>query len=153
MPAVERRPAPPFELVLINERAEIERAHSELDLYLADLSLEPRAAASTRLVIEELLMNAIAYAFPQGGRHLISVSVALETEDVVVRIEDEGQPFDPFARELTAPAHRLVDATIGGRGLRLVRSVTRALSYQRDGGRNMIEVRIPRRPQPNLPVT
>ena len=152
MPAVERQ-APPLELVLINERAEIGRAHSELDTYLGDIALEERAAASTRLVIEELVMNAIAYAFPQGGRHEIALSVALESDDVVVRIEDDGQPFDPFARELTAPAHTLGEATIGGRGLRLVRSVTRTRSYQRDGDRNLVEVRIPRRTQPNRPVT
>ena len=89
-------------------------------------------------------MNTICYAFPQGGRHEIRLTVSLEESDVVIQIADDGVAFDPFAAEPPAPARSLSEATIGGRGLRLVRSATRSRVYRREGDRNVVELRIPR---------
>jgi len=132
-----------LELRLANERAEIARAHDLLDQYLeATDAVDADAASSIRLVVEELLANAISYAFPPGERHEIVITVSVEGDDAVVRICDDGRPFDPFERPPAAPARNLAEASIGGRGLLLVRAVTRSRSYRRAGDRNVVVVRI-----------
>ena len=136
-------PVAPLELTLANERASIERAHEHLDAYLGP-GVAARPAAATRMVVEEMIMNAICYAYPQGGRHEIRLTVSLEENDVVIQIVDDGVPFDPFAKEPPPAARSLSEATIGGRGLRLVRNATRSRAYRRVGDRNVVELRIPR---------
>lgn len=144
MPVAERPPTAPLELLLANEHSSIELAHRKLDEYLAGPEISGSPAAATRLVVEELVANAISYAFPQGGRHQIRLAVALEEDAVVIEISDDGKPFNPFAHEPPPPASTLGDAAIGGRGLRLVRAVTRSRSYRREADRNVVELRIPR---------
>ena len=144
MPALERPTAPALELRLLNEHDSIARAHEMLDAVLPVHSLGESASAGTRLVIEELLANAIAYGFPRGGRHEILVTVTIEPDDVVVTLTDDGAPFDPFAVAPAPTPHSLAEATIGGNGLRLVRAVTRERSYQRVGDRYRIQLRVAR---------
>ena len=59
-----------------------------------------------------------------------------------VEIADTGRAFDPTRpREPVAVAGQMPDP-LGGRGLRLLRAYATAMTYRRDGGRNILTLRV-----------
>jgi anti-sigma regulatory factor (Ser/Thr protein kinase) len=135
--------AAPLRLRFANRRVELGRVHAALDGYLPRLGLSPRAAAATRLVVEELVANAISHAFPDGGTHEIELVVLLAAEEVFVEVSDNGEAFDPFASPPAPPSPSLAQSPLGGRGLALVHAVSSQRSYRREGGRNVVQVGVP----------
>ena len=55
------------------------------------------------LVLDEILSNVVAYAYPDDAAgHVIRVTLDLEADALVVQVEDDGDPFDPV--QTPAPA-------------------------------------------------
>ena len=92
------------------------------------------------LVLEELVLNVINYAYDEDG-HKVDVSLVCNEEDLVIEITDEGKPFDPLqdapAPDLDSSAE---DRSIGGLGVHLVRTMTSDMQYRRDDGKNCLTV-------------
>lgn len=133
-------------LVLRSERGAVEQARGAVLDCLKGLALSPRTLFNIELVLEETIMNAVMHA--HRGDHVartIELNVQVESDDVVLRFEDDGIEFDPLrAVEPVRPA-TLQDAAPGGFGLRLVRRAARHIAYQRCDGRNVLTVRVSRR--------
>ena len=96
--------------------------------------MDARAVHDVSLVLEELLTNAFQY----GGASDRSTSIALtvEPDRVSGEIGNRGKAFDPRGAappELTTP---IEDRQVGGLGIHLVRALTTALDYHRQGNQN-----------------
>ncbi len=131
-------------LTLKNRRDAVEEARQAVDRLLAPHDPSAKLLFNVELILEEALMNLIWHAFPDGTEHPIRLSVQVEPDDIVMRFEDDGVPFNP----LTAPAPKLPtsidDAVPGGLGLMLVRKSSRSVDYERLAGRNCMTVRVAR---------
>jgi anti-sigma regulatory factor (Ser/Thr protein kinase) len=93
-----------------------------------------------QLCLEEAVANVIMYGATDGE---LKIAIELERRDrtLVVRIEDNGQPFDPT---LVAPhplPTTLKDAKIGDLGIHLVRSFASQMDYERRHGQNRLTLR------------
>lgn len=87
----------------ISRTAELE--HLEiLQAFLTDCAtqfgLDPRRTRLLTVALEEIFVNICHYAYPQGPGP-VNMSCQSEGERLVVRIVDEGQPFD--AASVAAP--------------------------------------------------
>ena len=93
------------------------------------------------LVMEELFVNVASYAYPAGVKGVVEIAWSTPRPGVLaVEIADRGSAYDPLTRceppdHLTAP---LEERPIGGLGLFLVRRMTTALAYRRDGEWNRL---------------
>jgi len=104
-----------------------------------------------RVALEELLVNALNYGFPQGveGARL-RIVLTLESDVLNVEFTDNGIAYDPFA----APAPDLDidhdDREPGGLGVFLVTRLASEYHYRREGDRNCVSLRFiaPPIPQP-----
>jgi serine/threonine-protein kinase RsbW len=110
--------------------------------FLRGAGVDARAVHHVALVIEEILTNVATH----GGSPNVQASVALEVRPDLVsgEIGDCGKPFDPRSGpepDITAP---LEERRIGGLGLHLVRKLTSALDYRRDGKQNLTAFSISR---------
>ena len=137
-------PAPETEkalkLKIANEISEFKTLNASLTQFLTAHSVPSRAAYAVDLAVEELVMNVIRYAFIDDDTHLIEVELAIEGDQIILRITDDGRPFDP--REDPALDLQSDDREIGGLGLTLVLDMVDALKYQRVEDTNRIEVRV-----------
>ncbi|MEY2954230.1 MAG: hypothetical protein RLZZ401_2317 [Pseudomonadota bacterium] len=93
-----------------------------------------------RLVVEELVMNALSYGDRIGPGPAIRLTLTQQAGRVVIDFADDGAAFDPL--QLAAPD---VDATLderraGGLGVYLVRQMVDAISYRRAGGQNHLHI-------------
>lgn len=131
-------------LTLKNRREGLDAARRTVIEFLASHEPSPRLLFNIELILEETLMNVIWHAYADGAEHRISLSVRVEDDDIVMRFEDDGIPFDPLrARTPTLPTS-IDEAVPGGLGLMLVRKFSKAVDYERDGHRNCLTLRVAR---------
>jgi len=131
-----------LELSISNDLPELARLAAAVGTFLEQRQVPPKAAYAVNLALEELVSNVIKYAHDDASGHAIDVAVAVESDGLVVRIEDDGRPFDPLEApepELDLP---LEERKVGGLGIHLVRDLAGPIRYERRGNRNRLEVRI-----------
>ena len=113
---------------------------SWLERHRIEMETENRA----RLVFEEIVTNIIRHGFADSGEHVIHAGAQIDKDDLTLHFVDDGRPFDPRTAPAPAPQHSLAQASIGGRGLMLVRAAARRIDYEHSNGRNRLTVTLPR---------
>jgi serine/threonine-protein kinase RsbW len=129
-----------FRVSIENKLSELKGLNSNLAPYLDAHGVTDRAAYAVNLAIDELVSNVIRYAYVDDDTHLIDITLAIDREQVILRIEDDGRPFDP--RRGPALDLHAEDREVGGLGLLLVLDMVDALKYRRVKERNCVEVRV-----------
>jgi len=123
--------------------AHMARVCQQVDGFLEQNSVSPKATYAVQLVLEELITNIINHAHDDHAVHEIDIRVVLEARHAVVEIQDDGQPFDTAAApdaDVRGPIH---ERSIGGLGIHLVRKMADGMDYSRAEGKNRLQVRIP----------
>lgn len=95
--------------------------------------------------VEEIFTNIVSYAYEKGdGMVWIEWDVREreeEQKEVVIRFQDEGAPYDPFARkdpDLTLP---IEDRPVGGLGVYMVKQFMDDASHCYERGRNVTVIK------------
>jgi anti-sigma regulatory factor (Ser/Thr protein kinase) len=88
------------------------------------------------LCVTELVTNMIGYAYPTGAAGTIAIHFWHQPDQIALRIDDDGAPFDPTSYIPPALPRSLADATIGGWGIRLVREYADEVRYRRNATGN-----------------
>jgi anti-sigma regulatory factor (Ser/Thr protein kinase) len=129
----------PTETVVIrNHLSELDRVDATVERFGERTGLPAEALSRLRIVCDDVLSNVIAYAFPDDGEHDVEVRLAMVGRRLVVRVSDDGIPFDPLTvapPDLNAP---LAQRQIGGLGIHLVRSLFDEVTYERRADRNVL---------------
>ena len=99
-----------------------------------------KATYAVKLAIDELVVNVMRYAYVDDDTHLIDIELAIQGGQVILRIVDDGRPFDP--RKGPALDLHAENREAGGLGLMLVLDMVDLLDYRRLEEKNVVEVRI-----------
>ncbi len=106
---------------------------------LAEKFLLPASLAQRLdLCVTELVTNVIGHGYPDGRAGTVSIHFWREPEQIIVRIDDDGTAFDPTSYVLPDLPISLAEATIGGRGIRLVRHFADEIHYLREAAMNQL---------------
>jgi sigma-B regulation protein RsbU (phosphoserine phosphatase) len=92
------------------------------------------------VVIDELLMNIISYAYLDDGKHDIGFKVELSADRLKVSMVDDGIPFNPLGVETPNTELSIEEREIGGLGIHLIRKMMDRVSYRRRIDKNVITV-------------
>ncbi len=127
-----------LEIILKNDLTEIDRLNQDFMVFAKKYDLPKAICRKMRLVFDELLNNVISYAYHDQREHLIGVKIGLHDDRLMITIEDDGGPFNPFS--LAAPDTELSieERRIGGLGIHLVRNLMDKVGYQRRIDRNVV---------------
>lgn len=109
--------------------------------HLAARDVPEERVFAADVVLEELVSNVAKYAYV-GRSGDVAVEVEVRGRSVLVRVADEGPPFDPTSHPAVPPPARGGPVGAGGRGIHLVRKLARAFRWRRDGNRNLVEVEL-----------
>ena len=125
-------------LTLTNRMEEVPRLVERLDVFGQEAQLPDDVVFRLTVALDEVVTNIVRHAFDSQGGHDILLGITVDERFVTAVVEDDGPPFD---LRTVAPAD--IDAPIefrpiGGLGVHLVRSLTHALEYRRQGGRNIV---------------
>ena len=95
------------------------------------------------LVLEEILVNVMRHAYPDGKRGSVEVGYPVECPGkLFVQVSDAGRAFDPLAKDPAELPLSIADCRIGGLGIFLVKEIAQSLSYRRVGNRNILTFRL-----------
>lgn len=92
------------------------------------------------LALEESLVNIIHYAYP-GKDGTVEIRCAPAGEGKLrIEIRDQGIPFDIFSRSAPDLDAAVEERAVGGLGIYLIRQLTRAAEYRREGPTNVLSL-------------
>lgn len=129
-------------LEISNDLKETSRISGFMERIGKDAGIEAPVMNRLNLAVEELMVNAVEYAYQEGTEGKICLNVVREDSGALVFVlSDSGRPFDPTM----APDPDLsLDADsrpVGGLGIFLARKIMDGISYRREGRRNVLTMR------------
>ncbi len=108
---------------------------------LGDMGASERSLMQLELVVEEVFINIVRYAYPPGtGKIWVGCDVSEDTMSVTLTFTDRGPEFDPLMSpdpDTHAPAE---DREVGGLGIFLVKRNVDGISYRRRDGYNILTI-------------
>jgi anti-sigma regulatory factor (Ser/Thr protein kinase) len=136
---------PSSQLTLRAQPSELGRLNSWIQGLCELHQLPERVSFQLDLCATELVTNVISYAYPQGQAPQEAVALRFERNpaEVLLELVDWGVEFDPLAYVPAPPPRTLEEASIGGRGLLLVRRLAGQLLYSREPGCNRLVLIFP----------
>ena len=129
-----------LKLTVKNDLSELKDLNAALAQFLDAHGVPDRAQYAVNLAIDELVVNVMRYAYVDDDTHFIDIELVIEGDQVILRIVDDGRPFDP-RRGPSLDMHA-EDREVGGLGLILVLDMVDVLKYRRVEERNCVEVRV-----------
>jgi sigma-B regulation protein RsbU (phosphoserine phosphatase) len=132
--------SPKLELTIPNRLSENARVKEHFDTFVEHYGIPDPIRLKMHVVIDELLMNIISYAYPDDGRHEICIKVELSADRLKVSMVDDGIPFNPLGIETPDTELSLEEREIGGLGIHLIRKMMDRVSYRRRIDKNVISV-------------
>ena len=123
-----------------NNLAELERLLGVLEATCNEAGATPKQTQQLQVAMEELFVNIVHYAFPDQNSHTIRLRADANETELKLRLEDDGQPFNPAeapAPDLDVP---LEERTIGGLGVFLARKFADKFEYIRENDHNLVTV-------------
>jgi len=128
-------------ITLRNNISEIERLANAVMLFSRENNFPDRVTFDINLALEEVVNNIISYAYRDKKEHQIHVYMDLKGQELVIKVEDDGIPFNPL--EVTEPDIKkpLEERQPGGLGLFFVRKLIDTMEYRRDKDKNIFIIR------------
>lgn len=129
-----------FDLNITNKMSEIGRVIKAFESYSEKSGIPVPIVMKFNLVFDDLLNNIVSYAYPAGGEHEIKIHAEKSGDSVLLIVEDDGIPFNPFARSEADTSQSLEDREIGGLGIHLIRNIMDEASYERRNDHNIVNL-------------
>jgi len=114
--------------------------------FLEGQSVDAQAVYRINLALEEMVTNIIKYGYDEPGRHNIEVALDVGAKEVALVIVDDGHDFSPVLHEKKPSADKPGEREIGGWGIPLMKKLLDHMEHRREGGRNILEIKIRRKP-------
>jgi anti-sigma regulatory factor (Ser/Thr protein kinase) len=127
-------------LALANSRSEIARLTQAVDDFARQTRMTDEDRHNVQLILDELVINVIKYAFCDAQPHTIDVRLFLHGHALTMVVSDDGREFDPTQAPPPDLDRPIDERPIGGLGIHIVRTLSESITYQRAGGRNTITV-------------
>jgi anti-sigma regulatory factor (Ser/Thr protein kinase) len=106
--------------------------HETIAAFLSSADLCESVRNRLDVVFEEIVANIVRHGCDDGAAdHVILVEIEPVDATVAVAIEDDGKAFNPLQSAPPAVADSIANVEIGGLGIPLIKSFTRALRYER----------------------
>ena len=128
-------------LTLSNNVQEIPQLNAFIDEVCESHDLDPMTSMEMNLALEEAVVNVMTYAYPEGTKGYVDISVQSDNGSLVFVISDSGKPFDPTTREEVDTSLPAEQREIGGLGIFLVRKMMDDIKYEYKDGHNILTLR------------
>ena len=115
----------------LNDLCELRRLPQIVESFSAEHTFSDSLRSDLYLVLEELLINIISYAYDDEKKHKIQMHMTVEKNVMIVQLIDNGQPFNPLLVSAAKPSKKLSEQIIGGLGIHLVKNLMDESFYER----------------------
>lgn len=130
------------EFTVRNRLSALTAVNGELEAFGKQNACSSAMIAKLKLIFDELMSNIVAYAYPDGAERDVEVRLEVVGARVVVRIADDGIPFNPLTAAPPDTSTPLMQRVPGGLGIHLVRNLVDEASYERQDEKNVLTLGI-----------
>lgn len=123
---------------LKNKLSELNELYQQVEALAKKHQLSPNKIFKINLCIEEHFTNIISHGYTDRDTHWIDITLSVEDEKFMVRIEDDGIPFNPTKIVVPDFHGPLEERKIGGLGIYLTGHFMDTMAYQRRGNKNIL---------------
>jgi sigma-B regulation protein RsbU (phosphoserine phosphatase) len=127
-----------LELTLAAHLPEIQRVNHSIESFCSDAGLPGSISQKLGIIFDDLLSNTISYGFDDDAEHEIQIHIEYVDGRVVVKVSDDGIPFNPFDQIGPDTTLSVEEREIGGLGILLVKEMTDSQAYQRLSNKNIV---------------
>ena len=128
-------------LTLKAEKSEIRALGEFVKSVTARLGFTDKPAQGLRLAVEEIVVNVMDYAFPEGMEGEVRIDARSDGKDLRLVVSDAGVPFDPTGADRADTTLPVEDRPIGGLGIFLARGMADSINYERVDERNVLTLK------------
>jgi sigma-B regulation protein RsbU (phosphoserine phosphatase) len=133
---------PTLKLSVGADLREIQRVIEAVDAFCTNNQLPREIAQKLGVIFDDLLNNTITHGFDDSEEHEIVIQIEIMHDRLIIKLSDDGIPFNPFDRIGPDTTLSVEEREIGGLGVLLVTKMTHSHSYQRLRNRNIITLTI-----------
>ncbi|MDR1982418.1 MAG: ATP-binding protein [Holosporaceae bacterium] len=94
------------------------------------------------LILDEIVTNVINYAYPDGNDHEFNLEIKKSGNYIIIRLVDNGIPFDPLISTDPDVSSSLKERKVGGLGIFIVKQLSEIVEYSRINGKNQLSVTV-----------
>ena len=123
-----------LELSIGNSMEEVMLISSGIYKFGRNRSLSKETLNMLSLCIEEMAGNVVQHAFKPGEKRWLDLTIVDKEDTVIVRIRDNGSPFDPLAY--------LGSGEEKGYGILMIHKLAESFEYRRSMGLNNLIIRL-----------
>jgi len=123
---------------LKNNLSELEKLGKYVVEFARSLGISHKTIFQLKFSMEEIFVNIISYGYPDQEEHWIKVLIAHENSMLIMRIEDDGIPYNPLNSEPPDVGTPIENRKIGGLGIHLTKHLITDMAYSRCGDRNIL---------------
>lgn len=126
------------ELCIKNHVSELEKVDQFIEEIGEELGLGMELQMNLNLVLEEMVVNVIDYAYPEGTEADIELLAESDGKELTFVLSDQGREFDPTAKEDSDMSTNPAERKLGGMGIFIVKNIMNKVTYQRLDGKNLL---------------
>ena len=126
------------ELLIKNHLSELEKVGQFIEEIGDELGLSMEMIMNLTLVMEEMVVNVIDYAYPEGKEADIELLAKSDGKELTFVLSDQGREFDPTAKEDSDMSENPAERQLGGMGIFIVKNIMNKVTYQRLDGKNLL---------------
>ncbi len=97
--------------------------------------------SEVNICLDELFTNIVLYGFKDDLEHRIGFKMDFDNSTLMIKIEDNGIPFNPILKKSSELPVDIDNARVGGLGLRIVKKLMDDIWYERKSGRNRLTLK------------
>lgn len=124
--------------VIENQIGELPSLAEKIEKLAEKWELSQELAMNINLVIEEALSNIIFYAFTDSDQHDIKISISLNQNRIMIKITDNGIPFNPLLQQQPDISLSVTERPVGGLGIFLISQIMDKIQYIRQKSQNIL---------------
>ena len=115
----------------------LEMISSFLHKWAKKASLSTHSENELLLAVEEVYVNIVKYAYPESlGK--VTIDCRIDEDSLVLKITDEGIPFNPLQLSEPHLVSCLKERKVGGLGVFLMRRFVDNVKYEKQGKYNVL---------------
>ena len=128
-------------LMLQNDIKQIPQLADFIEDIAEETGISQALAMNLNLALEEAVVNAILYAYPEGMEGLVEIEALIRDNTVHFIVSDTGRPVDPTQLDDEEDLNRILeDRTNNALGIYMVRNIMDTVYYERTDGRNCLHM-------------
>ncbi len=123
---------------LKNRLNELDKLKAAVSKMSTTITCTKRNSKEINLILEELFTNVVNYSFNDDKEHDIDLSLSCDEKSLIIRMEDDGKPFDVTAAAAPDTKCAIEKRSVGGLGIHFVKHFIDDCKYYRKKGKNIV---------------